>query len=93
MVIGTDGDFTIVDVKKRWRFDASQARTRSKANMKLWDGFAMTGAVHATIVRGVPVYVEGELVGRPGYGGHQPPDRRAEGGRPIEGSLWGAAPV
>jgi allantoinase len=93
MVVGTDGDFTIVDVKKRWRFDASTSRTRSKANMKLWDGFAMTGAVHATIVRGVPVFLEGDIVGRPGFGRFQRPNRTGEGGRPIEGSLWGAAPV
>jgi hypothetical protein len=41
----------------------------------------------------VPVFREGEIVGRPGYGRFQRPNRSAEGGRPIEGSLWGAAPV
>jgi allantoinase len=93
MVVGTDGDFTIVDLKKRWRFDASKSRTRAKANMQLWDGFALTGAVHATVVRGVPVYREGEIVGQPGHGRFQRPNLDVEGGRPIEGSLWGAGPM
>ncbi len=93
MVTGTDADFTIVDLKKRWRFDASRARTRSKANMALWDGFALTGAVHATIVRGVPVYQEGDIVGPPGHGQFQRPELAADGGRPIEGALWGAGPL
>ena len=93
MVAGTDADFTLVDVKKRWRFDASQARTRARANMKLWDGFALTGAVHTTIVRGVPVFREGAIVGQPGHGQFQRPNLEAEGGRPIEGALWGAGPL
>jgi dihydropyrimidinase/allantoinase len=93
MVAGTDADFTIVDLKKRWRFDANQAWTRSKANMKLWDGFALTGAVHATIVRGQPVFQEGELLGKAGYGQFQRPNLAVEGGRPIEGALWGAGPL
>jgi dihydropyrimidinase/allantoinase len=92
MVVGTDGDFTIVDLKKRWRFDASRARTRARANMKLWDGFALTGAVHATVVRGVPVYQDGDIVGRPGHGRFQRPDLAWDSGRPIEGSLWGVGP-
>jgi dihydropyrimidinase/allantoinase len=93
MVAGTDADFTIVDLKKRWRFDASAGRTRARDNMRIWDGFALTGAVHATVVRGVPVFLEGEMVGRPGHGVLQRPDATAEGGRPIEGALWGAGPL
>jgi dihydroorotase-like cyclic amidohydrolase len=92
MVPGTDGDFTIVDIKKRWRFDAARARSRSRANLKIWDGFALTGSVHATVVRGRPVYLEGEIVGEPGYGRLQRPDFAVDGGRPIEGALWGAGP-
>jgi dihydropyrimidinase/allantoinase len=92
MVVGTDADFTIVDMKKRWRFDAGKALTRSRANMALWDGFALTGAVHATVVRGVPVYREGQIVGQPGHGRFQRPNPALGGGRPIEGSLWGVSP-
>lgn len=92
LVKGVDGDFTIVDLKKRWRFNPRKARTHARDNMRIWEGFAFTGAVHATIVRGVPVYLEGDIVGAPGFGRLQRPDRNAEGGRPIEGALWGAAP-
>ena len=93
MVPTTDADFTLVDLKKRWRFDAAKAFTRSRANMKLWDGFALTGSVHTTIVRGVPVYREGQIVGPAGHGRFQRPNLSIEGGRPIEGALWGAGPL
>lgn len=93
LVTGADADFTIVDMKATWRFDAASARTKSRANMKLWDGFRMHGAVVTTMVRGEVVYQEGELVGRPGYGRFQRPNLSAEGGRPIAGALWGAGPI
>jgi allantoinase len=90
MVPGADADFTIIDLKKKWRFDASTARTRSRANMKLWDRFPMKGRVVMTMVRGVTVFEEGDVVGSPGYGRFVRPDPRAEGGRPFAGTIWGA---
>lgn len=93
MVVGADADFTIVDMKKKWRFKASTALTKSRANMKLWDGFRLKGAVVTTMVRGVPIYEDGQLVGAPGYGQFQRPDLDVDGGRPLAGALWGAGPT
>lgn len=93
MVVGADADFTIVDMKKKWRFNAATALTRSRANMRLWDGFRLKGAVVTTMVRGVPVHRDGQLVGAPGYGRFQRPDLDVDGGRPIAGVLWGAGPT
>ena len=61
--------------------------------MRLWDGFRLKGAVVTTMVRGAPVYQDGQLVGAPGYGRFQRPDLDVDGGRPIAGVLWGAGPT
>jgi dihydroorotase len=92
MTVGSDADFTIVDMKRAWRFKAATALTKSRANMRLWDGFRMKGAVITTMVRGVPVYQDGQVVGAPGYGRFQRPDMEVDAGRPIAGALWGAGP-
>ncbi|MDH4066770.1 MAG: amidohydrolase family protein [Acidobacteriota bacterium] len=93
LVPGADADFTIVDMKRKWRFDASKAQTRSRANMRLWDGFRLKGAVVATLVRGTPVWRDGALVVEPGHGRFQRPNLEIDGGRPIAGALWGAGPL
>jgi dihydropyrimidinase/allantoinase len=92
MAVGADADFTIVDTKRSWRFRAATALSKSRANMRLWDGFRMKGAVVTTMVRGVAVYQDGQVVGRQGYGRFQRPNLEIDGGRPIAGALWGAGP-
>ncbi len=87
---GSDADLTIVDLKKKWRFDVSTSLSRSRANMALYDGMALKGRVVATLVRGVTVYEEGQIVGPPGHGRFVRPDPEIEGGRPLAGVLWGA---
>ena len=92
MTVGSDADFTIVDMKRTWRFKAATALTKSRANMRLWDGFKMKGAVITTMVRGVAVFQDGQVVGAQGYGRFQRPDIDIDAGRPIAGALWGAGP-
>jgi allantoinase len=92
MTVGSDADFTIVDMKRAWRFKAATALTRSRANMRLWDGFKMKGAVITTMVRGVAVFQDGQIVGAQGHGRFQRPDMEVDAGRPIAGALWGAGP-
>lgn len=87
---GSDADFTIVDLKKKWRFDRSKAFSRSRANMAVYDGMALKGRVVSTIVRGVTVYEDGQIVGPVGHGRFVRPDPEIEGGRPLAGVLWGA---
>lgn len=68
--VGTDADFTIVDPDKQWRLDRDELHSKSTATP--WDGEEFTGHVEMTVVRGEPVYNEGDIVASPGYG------RRAE---------------
>jgi len=63
---GADGDLVLVDLKKRGRIDP--AEFFSKAHYSPFEGWKTQGAVHTTIVSGLVVYREGEIVGRPGTG-------------------------
>jgi len=51
---GSHADVTIFDPKKRWTFDVTQTRSRSRNSP--FDGWHMTGKVIATIVSGNIVY-------------------------------------
>lgn len=52
--VGADADFTIVDLKKQWRINASQFY--SKADHSPFDGWTIKGAVTKTILKGRTVY-------------------------------------
>lgn len=65
---GADADLTIVDLHHEWTYDASRAVTRSAANMKIYEGCKLHGRVVHTIVRGVQVFSDGDVVGAPGHG-------------------------
>jgi len=51
---GANADVTIFDPKKKWTFDASQSRSKSKNTP--FDGWSFTGRAVATIVGGKMVY-------------------------------------
>lgn len=65
---GADADFTIVDLDATWRYDSSTALTKSRANMRIYDGLELHGRVTTTVVRGAVVYRDGVVVGEPGHG-------------------------
>jgi dihydroorotase len=52
---GAHGDVTVLDPDRRWTFDAS--RSRSKSRNTPFDGYAFHGAAVATVVGGRLVYV------------------------------------
>ena len=54
LVRGSIADVTVFDPKKRWTFDASKSRSKSKNTP--FDGWQLTGKVAATIVGGKIVY-------------------------------------
>lgn len=64
--VGTDADFTIVDPAEQWQLDRNNLHSKSTATP--WDSEEFTGRVKMTVVRGEPVYQDGEVVGSPGYG-------------------------
>jgi allantoinase len=66
IAVGADADFALVDPEQRWTLAPEQLQTRSGVSAYL--GRAFTGRVVRTIVRGNTVFVDGELIGRPGLG-------------------------
>jgi dihydropyrimidinase/allantoinase len=82
LAVGADADLTIVDLHAAWTYDSRQAITRSRDNMRIYDGTRLRGRVVHTLVRGVPVCRDGEVVGAPGHGRFV---------RPLPAHVWDAA--
>jgi allantoinase len=68
IAVGADADLTLVNLAADWVFDHRLARTKSRANMRVFDGMRLRGRVAATLVRGAIVFRDGELTGRRGHG-------------------------
>jgi len=66
IAVGADADFAIIDPTQGWTLGANHLETRSGVSAYLGRGF--TGRVVRTIVRGKTVFVDGEVIGRPGWG-------------------------
>jgi allantoinase len=66
IAVGADADFALIDPERQWILDANQLQTRSGVSAYL--GREFTGQVVRTIVRGRNVFVDGEVVGKPGWG-------------------------
>ena len=61
MEIGTDGDFTIVDMDKEGIIDSD--KLHSRFTVTPFNGWKVKGMPVATIVRGNIVMKDGELIG------------------------------
>jgi dihydroorotase len=68
--VGSDADFTIVDMKREVLFRAQDMLT--KAGHTSWEGMTAKGAPVYTIVRGAIVMRDGKVEGQPGYGAFMP---------------------
>jgi dihydroorotase len=66
VAVGSDADFTIVDMNKHDVFTRENMATRSGHTS--WDGVAVTAMPIYTIVRGQAVMAHGKITGTPGYG-------------------------
>ena len=64
--VGADADFALVDPGRTWTFGAAQLLTRS--GISPYVGRTFRGAVVRTIVRGRTVFVDGQVIGEPGWG-------------------------
>lgn len=72
--VGADADVVVVDLD-----DERTVRDEdvvAKCGWSPFDGKTLTGVVETTLVRGEPVFADGEVVGEPGYGEFVP--RRSE---------------
>jgi len=74
IAIGADADFALVDPARTWTFGAEHLQTRSGISPYL--GRTFKGATVRTIVRGRTVFVDGEIVGTPGWGTLVRPDAK-----------------
>lgn len=66
IVPGSDADIVLLDPQRKWTLERSAIRTRS--GLTPYAGRSFTGAIVRTLVRGVSVYVDGEVTGAPGSG-------------------------
>jgi allantoinase len=67
MEIGSDADFTIIDLEKEYTID--QEETYSMAKYNPLHGIKLKGMPVMTIIRGEVIYEDGKgIVGKPGYG-------------------------
>lgn len=64
--VGSDADFAVVDLYQPWTLQAEHLFYKWPWSAHL--GWHMTGRVVRTIVRGRTVFLNGEVVGDPGYG-------------------------
>jgi allantoinase len=66
IAVGADADFAFVDQDRDWTFEPRHLQTRSGISPYL--GRRFRGAVVRTIVRGRTVFLDGDVVGTPGWG-------------------------
>ena len=60
IAVGSDADLVVIDTKKERKITADEMYAKSKWTP--YEGWTTLGAVEATILRGVPVYQQGEIV-------------------------------
>jgi dihydropyrimidinase len=63
---GADADVVLFDPERHGAISA--ARHRQRTDLEIFDGFGLTGRIHATVARGRPVYRRGSLEVKPGQG-------------------------
>jgi allantoinase len=69
--VGADADLAIVDPEQRWTLGSQDLQTRSGVSAYL--GRQFTGKVVRTVARGRTVFLDGQVIGRPGWGRLQTP--------------------
>ncbi|MCB7318251.1 dihydroorotase [Lacrimispora sp. 210928-DFI.3.58] len=75
---GYDADVIVVDPDKKWIFRAKETFWKNKSDKFAYEGKCYKGKIEATFVRGQAVYVNGQLVGKKGFGKFIWPDKEAE---------------
>jgi len=68
IAVGSDADFTLVDLRGESRLDVGQWRTRAAGAARMWHGLPLKGSIALTIVRGRVVARGNDVVGPPGWG-------------------------
>src|SRR5438445_2559045 len=79
IALGSDADFTVVDLSATWRVRAAELQTR--CGWTPYEGRAIRGRVRYTIIRGLTVAADGKptKAAHPGYGRFYPADHARAG--------------
>jgi dihydroorotase (multifunctional complex type) len=77
---GADADLTLYDPRPERHINRTEWLSRAAECNRLYDGLAIQGEVHATVVGGKVVYRAGHILGQPGDGKLVRPYRDALGG-------------
>jgi dihydroorotase-like cyclic amidohydrolase len=64
--VGSDADFTIVDLQQNWTIRAQEMHTA--CGWVPYEGMNITGKVTHTILRGELLMDHGKILGKPGFG-------------------------
>jgi allantoinase len=72
---GSDADIVIYDPNRNTTIDAEKLFSKARLCDKLYHGMTFRGSVERTIVGGRTVFVDGQVVGEPGWGKFVRPDR------------------
>ena len=65
---GFDADLTLVDMNESWTFDRNQTLSKGGVNMHAYHDRPLRGRIRTTLVRGITVYADGQIVVKPGHG-------------------------
>lgn len=71
---GSDADLVLLDLDREWTI--TNDSVLSRIGWTPYDGRRITGAVARTLSRGSDVWIDGEIVGKPGHGIQAVPARR-----------------
>jgi allantoinase len=63
--VGSDADIVIVDPNIKWVVDHSKMLTKSRDSALIYDGLLIRGKVVKVILRGLEVYSDNEVIGKP----------------------------
>lgn len=72
--VGSDADLVIVDPNKKEKLSAEKFYTKAKEIALMYNGIEVEGMPVATLVNGVEVMREGQVIGKPGTGRFSPPN-------------------
>lgn len=79
LAVGADADFILLNPNSLWTFSRKNSFSKSKAARFGHEGRTLRSRVEATWLRGLPVYQDGKILQKPGYGQLLQPQRE---GRP-----------
>ncbi len=70
--VGAEADLAVVDLRKEWTYTGTLSLSKTRSANGPFEGRRFRGKIVATLVRGNPVYRDGEITADPGSGRYVP---------------------